>query len=138
MKMGVNSRPGFGEQSWGDGVAGGKGSRNHGAVKHGNEEDLRVEKGLQSIDEGVPAFAVFLLSVEEGKIVLPGAWCVVFFAVLVSGDAACAGPRQNCNARRGVRAVENLLISDLVRSHLVSGRKKKTPIKKKPAAIAVI
>lgn len=82
-------RPWLSQQGWCDGVfeqishhgctgsrgcdqltASSKGTSNHCAVEHGNEEDLRVEKCPQGVDKCIPSLSPLRLAVEESHVVL--------------------------------------------------------------------
>lgn len=65
-------RPRLSQQSGRHGVTSREGTGDHGAIEHGDEEDLRVEEGAEGIDKSVPTLAPVLLAVQELDVVLPG------------------------------------------------------------------
>lgn len=65
-------RPGCCQESWGHSITSSKSTSNHHTVKHGDEEDLRIEKRAKSVDESIPALPPVHLAMEESNVVAKG------------------------------------------------------------------
>lgn len=128
-----HSRPRLDNERWGCGETSSKCACDNGPVEKGHEQNRWIEECLQCVQESLTTFLEAVAGVE-GEVGLPGSRGVIHVCIIARDTIL---RRDHVSTDQHFPDEEDLLISDRVRYHRVSGMKKKTPTKKNEAAIAV-